>query len=232
MLLSDISVSVYPEPFGQPLDEPGRVLMQYCHHVADEYLWHLWQGSGGKIRTKSMGKLCVETRHDAALHPHGLAIDVYMYPVLRCSILDLETRPSRRRIAETIRDGLLACADEQGISKELILAAYEAFDFSVDYWGIRWDLKVIGAKASLPQLWAYSRVNGTHARIYGIVGDSPDARYFLLVDSDSLDYYHWSALLGDIKWENSETFTLRDKKRNFVARQSLREKGASFEELP
>lgn len=153
-----------------------------------------------------------------------------MYPVDLDRVLGQQRRPSRRRIAEIIREALLGIADEQGLDKHRIQNVFEAFDFSVPYYHQNWPLKVQRSRKEYPQLAAITRVDGENAHVFAELSDGHAKRFCLLARTDVLLEAWWSKL-GHFVWTSSEEFCLMDREKNEVACRRVADGAASIEQL-
>lgn len=153
-----------------------------------------------------------------------------MYPVALERVLDQRGRPSRRRIAEIIREALISVADEQGLDKQRIQKAFEAFDFSVPYYQQNWPLKVQRSRKDYPQLAAITRVDGEKAHILAELSDGHTKRFCLLACTDVVLAAWWNKL-GHFVWRSSAQFCLMDRKKNEVACRHVADGVASIEQL-
>ena len=153
-----------------------------------------------------------------------------MYPVDLDRLLDQQSLPSRRRIAEIICEALLSIADEQGLDRHRIQNAFEAFDFSVPYYQQNWPLKVQRSRRECRQLAAVTRVDGKNAHIFAELSDGQTKRFYLLARTDVVLEEWWSKL-GHFVWRNSEEFCLMDREKSEVACRRVADGGASIEQL-
>ena len=121
---------------------------------------------GGQCQTKNTHRISIDVRNQP--NKPWLAINVFIYPVHGNRLFDSRGRPSRRRIAEVVREALLSCADEQGIDPNKINAAFDGFDFDKTYFDLEWPIKVKRARDEYSHLRGYNRVDVNCAHVIAV----------------------------------------------------------------